>query len=84
MGAWNVNQGLDGERHICRVMQQVLVGHFGICDLLKEALILVCGNLTLISEPDGLQVVENLTVQLYWVAYELRELLNDLFNLGLC
>lgn len=64
-------------------MQQVLVGHFGICNLLKESLILVCGNLTLISEPDGLQVVEDLAVQLYWVADELREFLNDLLDLNL-
>jgi len=83
MCARHINQGLDGERHISGVVQEVLVGHFGICDLLKEALILVCGDLTLISEPDGLQVVEDLAVQLYRVADELRELLNDLFDLGL-
>ena len=83
MCARHVNQGFDGERHIGRVVQEVLVGHFGICDLLKEALILVSGDLTLISEPDGLQVVEDLAVQLYRVADELRELLNDLFDLGL-
>ena len=83
MSAGNVNQGLDGKGHIGRVVQEILVGHFGICDLLKEALILVSGDLTLISEPDCLQVVEDLAVQLYRVADELRELLNDLFDLGL-
>ncbi len=65
-------------------MQQVLVGHLGICNLLKEALVLVCGDLTLISEPDGLQVVEDLSVQLNRIADELRELFNDLLDLGLC
>jgi hypothetical protein len=84
MSARYVNQGLDGKRHIGRVVQQVLVGHFGICDLLKKALVLVCGDLTLISEPDCLQVVEDLAVQLNWVADELRELLNDLLDLSLC
>ena len=65
-------------------MKQVLVGYFGICNLLKEALVLVCGDLTLISEPDGLQVVKDLPIQLNRVADELRKLLNDLLDLGLC
>jgi hypothetical protein len=64
-------------------MQEVLVGHFGICYLLKESLVLVSSDLTLFSEPDGLQVVEDLAVQLYWVADELRELLNYLLDFGL-
>jgi hypothetical protein len=64
-------------------MQQILVRYLGVGNLLEESFILVIRYFALISVPNGLQIVHNLSVELDWVTNELRELSNDLLYLSL-
>lgn len=59
-------------------MKHKLVGDLGFCSFFIELLVLIKSNLLFISMPDGLKSIEDLTVELDWVIYELRELVNDL------
>lgn len=64
-------------------MKQVLVGDLGISQLLEEAFVFIASDLTLVSLPNGLQVIEHLPIQLDGITDELRELLDNLLNLSL-
>ena len=63
-------------------MELVLVRHFGVRKVLEEPLILVFGNITLVSIPDGLQRVDQLSIQFDRVGDEQGVLFEDLLNLG--
>ena len=76
----DIEKSLNPKRHISRVMKEILVGDFRVSQLLIESFVLVGGDLTLISVPDGLQIVEHLPIELNRVADELRELFDNLFD----
>ena len=64
-------------------MQLELVGDLGVCKVLKEPLILVLSDLTLVTVPDGLQRVDQLAIQLDRVGNEQRVLFENLLDLCL-
>ena len=64
-------------------MNHVLKWDLGVSNMLIESFVLILVNLSLVSVPDGSQIVQDLSIQLNRVSNELREFLNDLLQLTL-
>ena len=64
-------------------MNHVLKWDLGVSNMLIEPFVLILVNLSLVSVPDGSQIVQDLSIQLNRVSDELREFLNDLLQLTL-
>ena len=64
-------------------MNHVLKWDLGVSNMLIEPFVLILVNLSLVSVPDGSQIVQDLSIKLNRVSDELREFLNDLLQLTL-
>jgi hypothetical protein len=80
VAAWHVEQGLDCQGHISRVVQLILEGDLRVGDLLIEALVLIHSHITLLTIPNGGQRIHLLSIEPYWVANKLREFLDNFLN----
>ncbi len=83
MCSWDVEEGFDCKGDIGRVVELELVGDLCVGQVLEESLVFIFCDLTLIAIPDGLEVVQDLTIELDGIVYEQRILSNDLFNFTL-
>lgn len=79
----DVKKSLNGKWNICGVVKLILVWDLGICNLLKESLILINCHISLFTVPDSLERIHLLTIKSNRIADKLRELLNDLLNFAL-
>lgn len=66
----NEENGFDGERHVSTVVQFVFVRYFSIRQMLIKHLVFILGHFAFVSEPDGLKVVYEISVELYWKLVE--------------
>lgn len=80
---WDVENGLDCNWHISRVMQFILIWDLGICQMLIKHLILILSHISLFSVPDCGQIIDEISIQVDWVFVEYGILLNNLLNLCL-
>ena len=73
---WNIKDCLDSKRDISAVMKLVFKWNLGVGKMFIELLIFILSHISLVAEPDSLQAVDNLVVQLNGVLVENRVLLN--------
>ena len=66
----DVEESLDGQGHISGVVQLEFVRDLGIGKVLEEPLILVLSDLSLVSIPYCLQVIDELAIELDWICDE--------------
>jgi hypothetical protein len=70
MCSWDIEEGLDCQGDICGVVKTILVRDFGVSQVLEEALVLILSDFTLVTIPDGLKGIDQLTIQLDRICYE--------------
>lgn len=80
---WNIEDGFDRKRDVSAVMELEFVWDLCVGEMFVELLIFVLGNISLVAEPNSLQIVNMLIVQLDWVLVENRVFSNNLFDLAL-